>query len=50
MDKCPTSDFLLNIVIQNSLSTCGRMAGWGTRDPRQVLGFYRLVGSCVILV
>ena len=50
MDKYLASDFLLNIVIRNTLSICGRMAGWGTRDPRRVLGFYRLVGSCVVLI
>ena len=34
MDKYLVSDFLLNIVIHNTLFICGRMAGWGTRDPK----------------
>ena len=45
MDKYPASDFLPNIVIHITLSISGKMADWGTRDPRWVLGFYRLVGS-----
>ena len=50
MDKYPASDFLPNIVIHNTLSICGRIASWGSRDPKQVLGFYRLVGSRVVLI
>ena len=50
MDKYPARDFLPNIVIHNTLSICGRMVGWGTRDPRRVLGLYRLVGSCVVFI
>ena len=37
MDKYPASDFLPNIAIHNTLSICGRMASWRTRDPRWVL-------------
>ena len=50
MNKYHASDFLPNIVINNTLSICGKMIGRGTRDPRQVLGFYRLVGSRVVLI
>ena len=50
MDKYPVSDFLPDIVIHNTISICGRMAGWGTRDPKRVLGFYCLVGSRVVLI
>ena len=49
MEKYPTSDFLPNIVIHNTLSICGRTAGWGTRDLRRVLLFYQLVGPRVVL-
>ena len=50
MDKYRARDFLLNIVIHNTLSICGRMVGWGTWDPRRVLGLYRLVGSRVVSI
>ena len=50
VDKYPVHDFLPNIVIHNILSICGRMAGWGTRDPKRVLGLYRLVGSRVVSI
>ena len=50
MDKYPASDFLPNIVIHNTLSICDKMAGWGTWDPRRVLGLYRQVGLRVILI
>ena len=50
MDKYPADDFISNIVIHNTLSICDRMAGWGTWDPRCVLGLHRLVGSCVVLI
>ena len=50
MDKYHANDFLPDIVIYNTLSICGRMASWGTWDPIRVLGFYRLVGSCVVLI
>ena len=50
MDKYPTSDFLPNIVIHSTLSICGRMADWGTWDPRRILGFYRLIGSRAVLI
>ena len=50
MNKYPASDFFLNIVIHNTFFICGRMAGWGTRDPRRVLGQYRPVGSRVVLI
>ena len=50
MDKYPTRDFLHNIVIHNTLSICGKMAVWGTRDPRRVPGLYRLIGSRVVLI
>ena len=49
-DKYHASDFLTNIVIQNTLSIRGRIADWGTRDPIWVLGFYRLIGSFVVLI
>ena len=35
MDKYPMLDFLPNIVIHNILSICGKMADWGTRDPKR---------------
>ena len=38
-------NFLLNIFIHNKFPICGRMAGWGTRDPKQSLGLYCLVSS-----
>ena len=38
MDKYLARDFLLNIDIHNTLSTCGRMASWGTWNPKQALG------------
>ena len=50
MDKYPARDFLPNIVIHNTLSICGRIAGWGTQDPRRVLGLYHLVDSRVVLI
>ena len=50
MDKYHARDFLHNIVVHNILSICGRMVGWGTRDPRRVLGLYCFVGSHVILI
>ena len=50
VDKYPARDFLPNIVIHNTLSIYGRMAGWETRDPRRVLGLYCLVGSCVVSI
>ena len=50
MDKYPAHDFLPNIVIHNTLFIYGRMAGWGTRDPRRVLGLYYLVGSHTISI
>ena len=49
MDKYPVSNFFPNIVIHNTLSICGRMVGWGTRDPKSVLGLHLLVGSRVVL-
>ena len=50
MDKYHVSDFLPNIVIHNTISICGRMVGWGSRDPKWVLGFYHLVGYRVIII
>ena len=50
MDKYPVSDFLPNIVIQITISICGWIVGWGTWDPRRVLGFYRLVGFYMVLI
>ena len=50
MDKYLSSDFLPNIVIHNTLFICGRIAGWGTRDPIRVLGLYHLVGFRVVLI
>ena len=50
MDKYHACDFLPNIVIHNTLSICGRMTGWGTRDPRRVLGLYLLVGSRMVSI
>ena len=35
MDKYLACDFLPNIVIHNTLFVCGRMAGWGTWNPRR---------------
>ena len=50
MDKYPMSDFLPNIVIHSTISICCMIAGWGTQDPRWVLGFYRLVSSRAVLI
>ena len=50
MDKYPVGNFFPNIVIHNTLSLCGRMVGWGTQDPRRVMGLHSLVGSHVVLV
>ena len=43
-------DFFPDIVIHNTHSLYGRMTGWGTQDPRRVLGLHSLVGSCVVLI
>ena len=43
-------DSLPNKFIHNKLLICGRMAGWGTRDLRQGLGFFRLVDSRMVLI
>ena len=50
MDKYLAGDLFPNIVIHNTLSICGRVAGWGTQDPRIVLRLHRLVGSHVVLI
>ena len=50
MDKYHACDFPHNIVIHNTLSIFGRMVGWGTRDPRRVLGLYLLVGSRMVSI
>ena len=50
MDKYPICIFLLNIFIHNKLSIFGRMAGWGTQDPRRGLELYRLVSSHMVLI
>ena len=50
VDKYPTRDLFPYIVIHNTLSICGRVADWGTRDPRQVLRLHRLVGFRVVLI
>ena len=50
MDKHPARDFLPNIVIHNTHSICGRMAGRGTWDPRRGLKFSRLVSSRMVLI
>ena len=50
MDKYPKNDFLPIIVIKNTISICGRIAGLRTWDPKWVLGFYHLVGSHVVLI
>ena len=47
VDKYLEGDLFPNIVIHNTLSICGRVAGWGTRDSERVLRLHRLVGSCV---
>ena len=50
VDIYPVHNFLLNIFIHNKLPICGRMAGWGTRDPRQGLRFQCLVSSHIVLI
>ena len=50
VDKYLVSDFFPNIVIHDTLSICGRMADWGIRDPRRVLGLYHPVGSRMDLI
>ena len=50
MDKYLLRIFHLNVFIHNELSKCGRMAGWGTRDPRQDLRLSRLDSSCMVLI
>ena len=51
MDKYHAFDFFFfNIVIHNTLFIYGRMAGYEIRDPKRVLGFYRLVGSHIVLI
>ena len=42
--------FLLDIFIFDKPPMCGKKADWGTRDPRRVLGLYRVVGSHVVLI
>ena len=50
VDKYLARDLFPNIVIHNTLFICGRVADWGTRDPRWVLRPHRLVGSRVVLI
>ena len=50
VDKYLLRNFRLNVFIHNELSKCGRMAGWGTRDPRRDLKLSRLVSSHMILI
>ena len=50
MEKYLASDFLPNIVIHNTLSICGRMAGWGTWDLRRGLKLSCLVSSRMVLI
>ena len=50
MDKYAVCNFLLSIFIHKKLIICGRMVGWGTRDPRQGLGLYRLISSRIVLI
>ena len=42
--------FRLNIFIHNEFSKCGRMAGWGTQDPRHDLKLSCLDSSCMALI
>ena len=37
-------------IIHNKLFICGRMAGWGTRDPIRDLKLSRLVSSRMVLI
>ena len=50
VDKYLEGDLFPNIVIHNTLSICGRVASWGTRDSGRVLRLHRLVGSFVVLI
>ena len=50
VDKYLLRNFLLNVFIHNELSKCGRMAGWGTRDPRRDLRLSRLVSFRMVLI
>ena len=50
MDEYPDRDSLPNKFFHNKLPICGRIAGWGTRDPRPDLGFFCLVGSRMVLI
>ena len=50
MDKYSMYSFLLNILIFDKPLVCDGKVGWGTRDPRWVIGMYRLVGSRVVLL
>ena len=49
MGKLLAGDFFPNVVIHITLFIYGKMVGWGTWDPRRVLGLLRLVGSRVVL-
>ena len=42
--------FCLNVFIHNEFSKCGRMAGWGTRDPRRDLRLFCLDSFCMALI
>ena len=42
--------FGLNVFIHNEFSKCGRIAGWGTRDPRRDLRLSCLDSSCMALI
>ena len=43
-------DKYLFCIIHNELSICGRMADWGTRDPRRGLKLSCLVSSRMVLI
>ena len=43
-------DKYLVCIIHNELFICGRMAGWGTRDPKRSLKLPCLVSSLMILI
>ena len=37
-------------IIHNKILICGRMTGWGTRNPRRGLKLSRLVSSRMVLI
>ena len=42
--------FRLNVFIHNEFSKCGRIAGWGTRDPIRDLRLSHLDSSRMVLI